>query len=341
MDNWWVIIGFGLSILTAFLQFVVKIMPVWLFWLCIAIGIVLIIWGFYLKLFGKKPVRPLLRIKPLATTVSLDWPEKEIIPKRTKENKSPFSILLTNVGNARAIDVEIVFQMSSGVLEIKEELQSTNVFPGFEIEDDNIRIPLQVGNPRSSTPLLLGTEDRKKIDAINFEPGHNERLIEFPRKTKNSLILWLVSQSYRLGRIRHLRWNDEMAVMGKLFEEKNWKKLNEYHKSSFIESILSCPDIKVILSYKNITGHKFSETQVIRSIYQITSTPFWVIDGEQRYFTGGFGLLSFEDNENPSEGYYNTLNNINQEIMLQYHQRSQSGDGSSIIQSGVSINSGN
>jgi hypothetical protein len=310
MDNWQIPFGIGLYILATLLQFAAKLMPAWLFWLIVVLSIVFIIWGISLKYFGKKPVRPLLRIKPLAETVNLDWPDKQIIPKLTRDNKPPLSILLSNIGNARAIDIEINFQVPLGVLEIGQELQSTGIFPGFEIEGDEITIPLQVGSPQSSTRLLLGNEDRKKIDAIDFEPGHNERLIEFPPKIKNGLILWLVSESYRLGRIRHLRWDQEMLIMHKLFEENDSKKWAEYHKRRLKDGILFCPDITVVLSYRSIIGHRFSETHVIRSIYQPIGNPDWVIEGEQRYFMCFFGLLSFEDKENPSEGYYNTLSDI-------------------------------
>jgi hypothetical protein len=256
-------------------------------------------------------VRPVLRIKPIAATVPLDWKGKSVLLSK-KNGKSPLSILLTNIGNARAIDVEMVFRAPLGAKEIQAELQSSGVFQGFEIRSDKVTVPLQFGKQSSSATLLLGSDDVRAIDAVDFEPGHNEKRVEFPLRTQNGLILWLLSRSYHLGQVRHAKWIQDMRAQEKLFKEKGQIKWTEMWAEYSLqqlqqrqrEGVLVCPEITVTISYKDVAGHNFSETHIIKSIYQPTSESFWVIDGEQRYLEGGFGLISFEDKENPSEGFF-------------------------------------
>ena len=251
-------------------------------------------------------VRPILRIRPVAGTVRLKWPDKSVFPSK-QDSKSPLSVLLTNVGNARAIDVEMVFRAPLGTQEIRAELQSSGVFTGFQIEGDKVTLPLESGKQYSNTTLLLANDDVRAIDAVDFESGHNEKRVEYPIKTRNGLVLWLLSRSYRLGQLLHSRWDQDMATTDKLFQENDQKKWSEYFLQQQRENVFVCPEITVTISYKDIAGHKFSETHVIKSIYQPTSKSMWVIDGEQRYLHGGFGILSFEDKENPSEGFFNML----------------------------------
>ncbi len=255
--------------------------------------------------------RPLLRIKPVPATVDLHWKGRSVFPSR-KDGKSPLSVLLTNIGNTRAIDVEMVFQAPFGTQEIQAELQSSGVFPGFEIKGDKVTVLLQFGKQISRVILPLGSDDVRAIDAVDFESGHNEKCVEYPLKMQNGLMLWLLSRSYHLGQVRHSKWVHDMEAQEKLFKENDQIKWTEMWAEYSLqqlqqrqrEGVLVCPEITITISYKDVAGHNFSEIHIIKSIYQPTGEPFWVIDGEQRYLEGGFGLLSFEDKENPSEGFF-------------------------------------
>ena len=212
-------------------------------------------------------VRPVLRIRPVTATVQLEWIDKTIFPSK-HDGKSPFSFILTNIGNARAIDVEMVFRAPLGIQEIQAELQSSGVFPGFDIKDDKVTVPLQFGKQFSRVTLPLGSDDVRAIDSLDFESGHNEKFVEYPLKTQNGLIIWLVSRSYNLGQVRHSKWIQDMQAQEKLFKEKgqikwtemwaeyNLQKLQQRQR----EGVLVCPEITVTISYKDVSGHNFSET---------------------------------------------------------------------------------
>lgn len=63
-----------------------------------------------------------------------------------------------------------------------------------------------------------------------------------------------------------------------------------------------------LVSYEDLANNKYVSDVVIRSLYQMISPPKWVYEDEHRekvYFDGGFGMLSFEDNDNTDQAFYN------------------------------------
>ena len=258
-------------------------------------------------------LQPILRIRPLARDTQVQWPElkpRAHLALETFDHKSPFTLVLKNIGSGNAIDIQILFSMNIKPSDIEAELRASNVFSNFQRRSDEVELPLEEGTQWSTETVLLGNSDVRRVEMLGAETGHNEINIVYPPKIQNSETLWLLSKSFSVGQQRQATWRGEPDAVQKLMNDMQEKsaheKLNEYWAVRRKEELVTCSEVTVAVKYRDLNGNEHQpDRRVIRAIYIPISEAFWANDKGHLYFLGGDGILSYEDEENPLDGFFN------------------------------------
>jgi hypothetical protein len=253
-------------------------------------------------------VQPVLSLIPVERDAHISWPSPQTAPK-TNDGKSPFALVVRNIGGSRALHLEARFFTSLTSSALVAELHRSRVFPDMTTENNELQLPLVKVRNRVSFQSNFGfiSETIKRVEMIDFTDNKNESLIEYPGIIQSLLDLWILSNGFSQGEREIDRgWHD--SRLPSLLTEDNKGELVEYFRKMQGTHLVLCPDVSISLHYEDLANNKHVSDVVIRSLYQMVSPPKWVYEDERRekiYFDGGSGTLSFEDNNNPDQGFYN------------------------------------
>ena len=250
---------------------------------------------------------PILRISYPRIDNPIKWQISSIFPE-THESKSPFNFAINNVGGSKAIDIEILFRISIGFDNVRQDIERSGVFHEIEISNNEFRIPLEfvLGRATKTTFVGVSGDNIRRINSI--DAGAGSANVDYPLPIQNLLSIMILSRSF----IASKKYTDlNRAVnaeqLSKLFAEKNRGQLIELHKKSDEVLTVECPDVFIEIRFSGIDGKRYSYTDTIRSIIKNVS-PTWVwedVRAEKLFFEGGSGIFSFEDKQNPDDGFYN------------------------------------
>ena len=88
--------------------------------------------------------------------------------------------------------------------------------------------------------------------------------------------------------------------------------MSELNAEQLRHTIVVLPDVTITASYQDLSGRPSTENFVIHSIIQMLWGAQWLRDGRPDatdtktiYIAGAHGTLSYQDQENPGEGFYN------------------------------------
>jgi hypothetical protein len=205
--------------------------------------------------------------------------------------------------------MEARFFVSLTSSDLIAELQRSRVFPDMTTANNELQIPLVKVRNRVTWQANFGFsgEAIKRVELVDFTENKNESVIEYPGIVQSLLDLWILSNGFSQGEREIDRGRNDSRLPA-LLTEDNQEELQEYFRKRQGNLIVLCPDVTISFHYDDLTNNKYVSDVVIRSVYQMISPPTWVYEDERRekiYFNGGFGMLSFEDNNNPDQGFYN------------------------------------
>ncbi len=253
---------------------------------------------------------PILRFGVEERDIQIKWPRSELLPT-TYNQKAPLALVLKNIGGQRAIDIELSFNISVDTDMLRAELESAQIFPGWSKDDtETFHFPLErvLGTATRTRFVGFGGTNIKRVATLNSEEGKNSITVALPPALQNMISIIMLSKSYAIGKELDKEMTSKSNDFMKLLLEKNQDKMYELFKNSIKKNTSINPDISIAINYSNQSGAKHSVTETIRSLYQVIVPPHWIFENEHRetlFFDGGLGVLSFEDKENPDEGFYN------------------------------------
>jgi hypothetical protein len=274
------------------------------------------------ELHRREVGQPVLRIRPPSTEVMVQWSgfsannqNGRDFGLETYEHKSAFTFSVANVGDGKALDVELLFHIPINVKDIINELNASHVFPDFRMQGNSVELYTQRGKTWRTYSLPIGNDDTRNLGTLSFEADHNEVQIVYPPKIQNSMLLWLFSKSYRLTQMErrnHVRDVEEFQhlMSHDLSDPATQARLQQLLLQGRTEATIECPTVTVKIISHDLVGVEHAKMATVRAIY-LAGNAFWVDDTEKEYsyFDGGWGIIAYEKEENSLEGFYNAYKN--------------------------------
>jgi hypothetical protein len=233
-----------------------------------------------------KTPRPLLQISYIARDVQIKWPTTELLAENN-EHKSPFAIIVRNIGDKKAFNIKLKFGMPISRDKILEIIKTSNIFPNMTTSQSGslqITTDFLLNKPHKTIIPELEGENIRGAATLSEQNGDNALEAPYPGALENSLNLIILSRAF-------VRRREEIAPT-----------------QATLYRLLGLPDVTIEVSYDDINGAPFKDTATIRSGFRSIIPSEWTYEGdrlEKLYLEGGFGILSFEDRENPDDGFYN------------------------------------
>jgi hypothetical protein len=254
--------------------------------------------------------RPILRLSsPGPPNLQISWRPSVLFPE-TVEKKSPFVMSLKNIGIPKAIEIELSFSTPLDIEKLRATLKSSQTFPQMEVrEHGNVYVPLEfsLGNVSQSMILEFRGENIRRVAALASD-NSSEITVPYPPAIQNLLCLSLLDSAFKVGSQIDVEMRDRVDELRKLMEQHNQRKAEEELQARDRRMTIALPEVDVNITYSGTDGVQYHQNEKIKSVYKIVVSPFWAFENEQRkklYFNGGSGVLSFEDRDNPDEGFYN------------------------------------
>lgn len=267
---------------------------------------------FVISIFDKKllnyffttdPNRPMLKLKPSIYDSQIKWPDKQIRPET--QNRNPYQFQLTNNGKSDAMEISIAFELKN--INLADVLKETDAFPEYSINNNRLRLDLAKGVSSSSIRFDLQFVALKKIDILE---SMGKVDVTLPINLLELLSVYNLCQSYKLGAQEMRNLQETFDKISTLFEEKNPEKWDQYYEQKQKGQIIDSPTIEVTLKYKGRHGQTYTEVTEINSIYLVTGKSIWVRHNDSLEFHGGFGIISFENHDEPNSGFYNAMKKL-------------------------------
>jgi hypothetical protein len=254
---------------------------------------------------------PVVRFGYLASDLQVKWPQSELLPQ-TNDQKSPFAIIIKNVGKQDVHDLEVAFSTSIETERVKGLLTSSRMFADVTAtETGDVYVPLEwvLGKPSKTTAIGFGGENKKRLAVLSSREADNAVTVNFPPAIKNILSVVLLDQAYTAGEAIDAEMRKAQDETTRLLVDGDQPKIIEHFKALRKQGLIRVPDVTMHLEYKDMSGAEHSQSHKIRALYNVIVPPRWVFEDvrqEKRFFEGGLGILSFEDDQNPDEGLYNS-----------------------------------
>lgn len=255
---------------------------------------------------------PIVRIRTEPVDANISWQDAQLFPANA-DHGSPFFVRLKNIGADKAIDAEVRFSVATSFDEVFAEMQASQIFPAAERNGNELRLPLTYVLNKPTMTFSIGFSGDDLVRRTIAIESDGAWRFEYPAVVKNVLSILALSRAFVIGR-GQMDGSDN-PFLGKPLTEANQRSLEEYLRRKMADSNIPLPDVTVSVRYFDRAGKAFNLSETIRSIYRVTAPPFWYWEDERKeklVFKGGFGILSFEDRENPDNGLYNEAKRLRQ-----------------------------
>ncbi len=249
--------------------------------------------------------QPLLRLAPAIVDQQIRWPDKSINP-----NGDPFQLKLRNIGDGRAIDIQLTFTATLDGSEVKSELAKSELFVGYSVKEKTVLLPLSKGTSWSSTEVLIVDDGVRRKDVLETSGDGQFWVVDYPNALKSMLSVWVMCKSYEAeayDRTHTPKFGELESVIAASHAGDN-SKLRQWTVERQKRNTIRLPDITVTAKYYDLARKVHTTSFIIRSMINMLSNAMWVIEAPNSansYLKGPAGMLSYEDQDNPTDGYFN------------------------------------
>ncbi|MCF8719274.1 hypothetical protein [Nitrospina gracilis] len=246
---------------------------------------------------------PPLVIRPVSHDVGIHFGEGELL---AKEENNLYLFRALNKGPSNLTNIRLQFELVD--VDVRRLLEQSDVFEGLKINKYNeARLTTKIrndGQASRSISIYLSNTGERKVDVI---PSQNLNGVEFelPNYIKSALSILMLTRAEKLRETdpRHDATTQWALNGGDL------NQLQEIQDDHRFDYFVKMPDLRIHATYDTDEKKNVSQTIVIESIYYAPARPMWWPDtnsgGEARFFLGGFGILSYENLNQPDQGHFN------------------------------------
>jgi hypothetical protein len=239
--------------------------------------------------------RPTLKVGFGQRDISIRWPDADIFPHTEGDQlpRPPLTLKIRNVGALKAVDVEIAFAIADDQEVLRTDLQ-TSVFKQLvkgEAESWDIPLEFLSGQSSRAISVMLRGANVRRIPVLN-----EEDLVVYPPIIQNWFWLRTIQQAFVAS----------SSVDAKMREiaKKSPEEFMAYVRKRRLPTIVVLPEVSLSITYKDQNGKTYQQVEKVKAIYMPVAPPFWAIEGEKLIFHAGFGILGFDDADNPDDGYF-------------------------------------
>jgi hypothetical protein len=242
--------------------------------------------------------RPILKLAFEKRDIPIRWPDADLFPHTEDQQpqRPPLILKIQNVGSLKAIDVEVSFAVADEQEKLRADLQASVFKQLDQRQDDSWEIPLEFlsGKPSRTIGVSLHGANVRRISVLGGEES-----IAYPPIIQNWFWLRTIQQAYVASGLVEAK-NREIANSGKSAEE-----MMAYFSKRRLPTIIVLPEVSLNISYKDQNGKPYQQREKVKTVYIPVVPPFWAIENEGKFlFHAGFGLLGFEDADNPDDGFF-------------------------------------